>query len=102
MLTTDRNRTLTHVFLIAMVVIWMIPLVGMVVSAFRPFAETATDGFFSWPNTLTLDNFRDAYERGNMGRHWIVTFAIVIPSVVIVLFLSSMVAFAVSRYSWPG
>ena len=100
MLTTDRNRTLTHVFLIAMVVIWMIPLVGMVVSAFRPFAETATDGFFSWPNTLTLDNFRDAYERGNMGRHWIVTFAIVIPSVVIVLFLSSMVAFAVSRYSW--
>lgn len=100
MLTTRRSRIITQAFLISMAFLWMVPIVGMVFSSFRPFAETSIDGFFSWPDTLTLDNFRDAYERGNMTRHWLVTFVVVIPAVAIVLFLSSMVAFAVSRYSW--
>ena len=47
-----------------------------------------------------MDNFQNAWGRGDMTRHWLVTFVVVIPAVVIVLFLSSMVAFAVSRYSW--
>lgn len=35
-----------------------------------------------------------------MPRHWLMTFIVVVPSVFLVLFFSSMVAFAVSRYSW--
>ncbi len=100
MLTTRRNRILTQIFLSTMAFIWLVPIIGMVFSSFRPFAETATDGFFSWPDTLTMDNFQNAWGRGDMTRHWLVTFVVVIPAVVIVLFLSSMVAFAVSRYSW--
>ena len=35
-----------------------------------------------------------------MPRHWLVTFVVVIPAMFLVLFLSSMVAYVVSRYSW--
>jgi len=82
------------------VILWMIPLVGMVVSSFRPLTETSVDGIFSWPDTLTLDNFRDAWDRGNIPRHLLITMIVVVPSLILVLFFSSMVAFAVSRYSW--
>lgn len=91
---------LAHIFLIALLFLWMIPLVGMAVSAFRPYAETSMDGFLSFPDTLTLDNFRNAWERGNMGRHFWVTLAVVVPAVFLVLFFSTAVAFTVSRYSW--
>jgi multiple sugar transport system permease protein len=102
MISSRRNQIIAQVFLFAMALLWMLPILGMIISSFRPYAETSTDpnGFFSWPDTLTLDNFRNAWARGNMPRHWFVTFLVVIPAVVLVLFFSSMVAFAVSRYSW--
>ena len=102
MIATRRSQIIAQVFLFAMAAIWLLPIFGMVLASFRPFSETSTDpaGFFSWPETITLDNFSNAWERGDMPRHWFVTFVGVIPAVIIVLFFSSMVAFAVSRYSW--
>jgi multiple sugar transport system permease protein len=99
-ITKKRNVYLAQIFLVVLVALWMVPLIGMVVSSFRPLADTNADGIFSWPNSLTLENFRGAWERGNMPRHWLVTFIVVVPSLILVLFFSSMVAFAVSRYSW--
>ncbi len=102
MLTTKRNQYLAQGFLLVFSLLWVFPIVGMVLSAFRPYAETSNNprGFFSWPETITLDNFRNALEQGEMVQHWIVTFAVVIPAMTLTLFLSSMVAFSVSRYSW--
>lgn len=99
-ITKKRNVYLAQFFLITLVALWMVPLVGMVVSSFRPLADTNANGIFSWPDSLTLENFRGAWERGNMPRHWLVTAIVVVPSLILVLFFSSMVAFAVSRYSW--
>ncbi len=93
-------RVLAHVFLIALAVLWLVPLVGMVFTSFRPYAETSIDGFFSWPDSMSLDNFRNAWDRGEMGQHFIVTIALVVPAVALTLLFSSMVAFAVSRFSW--
>jgi len=100
MITSRFSRIFAHVFLISLILLWLIPLVGMVFASFRPYAETQADGFLSWPDTLTWSNFSEAWERGDMPRHWLVTFVVVVPSVILVLFFSSMVAFAVSRYSW--
>lgn len=100
MIASRRNQILAQIFLIALAILWLVPMLGMVLSSFRPYAETSTDGFFSWPDTLTTENFSNAWERGNMTRHWMITFIVVIPAVALVLFLSSMVAFVVSRYSW--
>ena len=100
MITSLRSRVFAQIFLVTMVIIWMIPIVGMAVSSFRPYEETSSKGFFSWPDTLTLDNFSEAWDRGDMFQHWVITFVVLVPSLFLVLFFSSMVAFAVSRYSW--
>jgi len=93
-------RYLAHVFLIVLAVLWLVPLIGMMFASFRPYAETSVDGFFSWPDSLTLENFRNSWPRGNMQRHFLITAIIVVPAVVLTLFFSSMVAFACSRFSW--
>ncbi|MFT4988374.1 MAG: multiple sugar transport system permease protein [Acidimicrobiales bacterium] len=99
-ITKKRNVYLAQIFLVVLVALWMVPLVGMVVSSFRPLADTNANGIFSWPDSLTMNNFQGAWERGNMPRHWLVTGIVVVPALILVLFFSSMVAFAVSRYSW--
>ena len=93
-------RVLLHAFLVTTAVIWLVPIVGAVNLAFRPYGETSRNGFFSFPKTLTLDNFRHAFKQGDMGRHYWVTFLIVVPALALTLLLSSFVAYAVSRFSF--
>jgi multiple sugar transport system permease protein len=71
-----------------------------VYAAFRPYSETQKYGIFSWPRSLTVQNFKDAWTQGNMTHTFLNTMFILIPSIILILFLSSTMAFAVSRYSW--
>jgi multiple sugar transport system permease protein len=94
------SRVLLYVFLTFMAIVWLIPVGSAVYAAFRPYAETQKYGIFSWPRALTLQNFKDAWTQGNMTRAFMNTMFILIPSIILILFLSSTMAFAVSRYSW--
>ncbi len=94
------GRVLLHAFLIGIAAIWILPLAGALYSSFRPYGETSTRGFFSLPETLTLDNYTNAIDQGDMIHHYWNTFLIVVPALLLTLLLSSFVAFGVSRFSW--
>ncbi len=94
------QRVVLHVFLTLTALVWLVPIVGAVFSSFRPFAETVRDGYLSVPDTLTLDNYRNAWEQGDILHKYWNTLLILAPALVLTLFFSSMVAFAASRYSW--
>ena len=94
------GRIALYTFLTLTAIVWMIPIVGAVYSSFRPFTETVRDGYVSAPDSLTLDNYRNAWSQGDiLGRYWN-TALILVPALFLTLFFSSMVAFAASRYSW--
>jgi multiple sugar transport system permease protein len=77
-----------------------VPILGAVYSSFRPFGETVRDGYFSLPESLTLDNYRNAWAQGDILHKYWNTLVILAPALILTLFFSSMVAFAASRYSW--
>ena len=94
------QRIVLHAFLIVTSLVWLVPIAGAMYSSFRPFNETVRDGYLSLPNTLTLDNYRNAWEQGGiLGGYWN-TFLILAPALFLTLFFSSMVAFAATRFSW--
>jgi multiple sugar transport system permease protein len=93
-------RVALHVFLMATAIVWLIPILGAVYTAFRPYGETSKGGIFTWPKKLMLSNFTGAFKQGEMARHFWVTMLIVIPALIFTLMLASFVAFAVSRYSF--
>ncbi len=94
------GRALIYLFVIATAALWMVPIAGAVFASFRPFTDTVQDGFFSWPNSLTLDNYRDAWNQGDILRKYWNTALILVPSLILTLFFASMVAFVCSRFSW--
>ena len=51
-------------------------------------------------DSLTLDNYRNAWEQGDIPRKYWNTAVILVPALLLTLFFSSMVAFVCSRYSW--
>jgi len=94
------SRVFLYVFLTFMAIVWLVPVGSAIYAAFRPYAETQKYGIFSMPKALTLQNFKDAWTQSNMTRTFQNTAFIVIPSIVLILFFSSTMAFAVSRFSW--
>lgn len=94
------SRVVLYVFLSLTALVWIIPIFGAVFASFRPFSETVREGAFSWPNSFTLDNYREAWEQGDILKKYWNTALILIPALALTLFFSSMVAFAASRYSW--
>ena len=58
------------------------------------------NGYISVATTLTFDNFVEAFERRRVPALLPELPVIAVPAVILTLFISSMVAFAVSRYSW--
>ncbi len=89
-----------HVFLIIMGVAWLIPLGWSMFTALRPKADTDKYGYFSFGGTFNFDNFVTAWNQGGFAKYFTNSLIIVIPSVILILLFSSMMAFAVSRFSW--
>ena len=96
-----RNRILLHVFLIFMSLVWLFPFAWAFYSALRPYSDVITSGSaLTLPSRLSLDNFVTAWNQTNLLHFFVNTLFIAIPAVVFALFFASMVAFAVSRFSF--
>ncbi|ELS54519.1 carbohydrate ABC transporter permease [Streptomyces viridochromogenes] len=93
-------RILLHAFLASMALAWLAPLLWAVYAALRPYSETSEKGYVSWPDTLTFENFTNAFTQSDMTHYFGNTMLIAVPAVLLTLFLSSMVAFYVSRFDF--
>lgn len=96
-----RHRRIgTYIFITLLAIVWVFPLVWALYAALRTDRDTIQNGYFSWPTGLTLDNFVNAWNGAEIPRAYLNTLIITIPSVIIALLVASMVAFAVTRFSW--
>lgn len=96
----NRPHVGTHLFLIVMAIMWLIPLLWSVYTALRPKADTDKYGYFSIAGTYNLQNFIDAWNQGGFPTYFLNSVIITVPTVILTLLFASMMAFAVSRFSW--
>jgi multiple sugar transport system permease protein len=96
------RRASLQAFLIIMSLIWLVPLAFALYTSLRPYEDTAGDprGYVSIGGAYNLDNFIESWTQGELPKYFLNTAIILVPAVVLVLFLASMMAFTVSRYSW--
>jgi multiple sugar transport system permease protein len=95
-----RPHYATHIFLSVMAIMWLIPLGWALFTSLRPKADTDKYGYFSFGGLFNFNNFVAAWNQGGFGNYFLNSVIIVIPSVILILIFASMMAFAVSRYSW--
>lgn len=91
-----------HIFLMAVTLGFLTPLLLAVYASLRPYEETAEHGYFSFPKSLSFDYYRQAYSDSGMGKYFTNTLLIAVPAVLVTLFLAAFVAFAVSRLRIRG
>jgi len=95
-------RVFIYLFLIISAFIWLVPILTGVITSLRTFDEILTNGFISWPKTITLENFKTAWDRGGLSRYLPNSFIITLPSLTLTMFFSSLSAYALARFKFPA
>lgn len=93
-------RVALHAFLIVTCLVTLAPLVWALYASLRTYDDTARNGYFSVAESLTLDNYSNAWTQADLPHYYLNTLLVTLPALVLVLLFSSMVAFGVSRFSF--
>jgi multiple sugar transport system permease protein len=90
-----------HAVMAPVALLWVLPLLFVIMISVRSFDDIATRGLGAWPAKLTFGAFATAWVDGSIGGALRNSVIITVCTVVSVLFLSSLAAFALSRYRIP-
>ena len=96
------SRVALYIFLTVLAFIFMWPLLYALYMSLRPYGEIVANpnGPFSIAKVLNLDNYIKVWNSQNLPSYYWNTAVITIPAVLATLWVSSMLAFAISKFSW--
>jgi multiple sugar transport system permease protein len=97
---TGRRHYGVHLFLTVMAVMWLVPLLWTLYTALRPKAVTDKYGYWSLHGPFNFGNFVTAWNQGGLPGYFKNSVFLAVPSVLLTLLFASMMAFAVSRFTW--
>jgi multiple sugar transport system permease protein len=94
-----RRRIGVQIFLAITALAWLFPVFWALLNSFRDYKYTSANGYLSWGG-FTLENYRNAWERAEFGKHFVNSVIITVPAVLLTLLLSCAIAFVVARFSF--
>src|SRR2546422_4732144 len=97
------NRTPIHVALALIGLIWLAPTIGLLVTSFRPRSDIQATGWWEVLGTLrfTLENYQSVINANGMGRAFLNSVFIAVPSTLLPLLVCSLAAYAFSWLRFP-
>ena len=80
----------------------VIPILWAVLSSFKSQSELAKSPPTIFPQSFTLDNYRDAVESFAFGRYFLNSVIVTFSATVLTLLINAMAAYALSRFNFRG
>jgi multiple sugar transport system permease protein len=100
-----RNRltqALVYILLTLFTLLWLLPVIAALITSFRTMSDISVRGFWSIPEQLDFQNFIKAWTAARVSKYLVNSFIITLPSLLGMLFLSSMAAYSLARYRFRG
>ena len=97
-------RLALHAVIIVVVVLWLLPSVGVLITSFRPPTDISSSGWWTvleHPN-FTLDNYQTVINAPGFWRTLFNSFIITIPAVIAPILIASLAAFGFACTNFPG
>ncbi len=99
---TLREKVVPRIFLLAMAILFLIPLYWMVITAFKTPAELTSIPPTIWPRSLRWQNFVDAVSAIPFGQYFVNTVIITGLSTVGAVVSNLLIAYGFACIKWPG
>jgi alpha-glucoside transport system permease protein len=107
-LEPNRGGWFVRIAVLAIVVLWLIPTVGVLITSFRPEGLVDSTGWWTAlahpfdTTQWTLDNYRLALDTGGFGSAFLNSLAVAIPATVIPITIAAFAAYAFSWMEFRG
>lgn len=95
-------KTIIHIILIIVGVIWIYPFIWMVSSSLKNNTTFFTSGINPIPKEWRWDNYVRAWEVAKFSDYFMNSVIITVSTVIIVVILSCMTGYALGRVAFPG
>lgn len=93
-------RIIIYIFLIAMAIIYLAPLLWVFIVAFKDNNREIMTAPFSLPQSPTFENFTFAWTAGKLGLATLNSFIVCVVSLIASMIIGSMAAFGIARLRW--
>lgn len=87
-----------YIFLTALTLLWLLPIFAALITSFRTMDDISTRGFWTLPTEWTMNNFARAWTAARVSKYLLNSFIITLPSLLGMLFLSTLAAYALARF----
>ncbi|MES2846851.1 MAG: carbohydrate ABC transporter permease [Pseudomonadota bacterium] len=81
-------------------VLWLLPLLGVAVTSFRPASDLAQGNYFGMPSYFAYENYATVFQTTDMLQYILNSFRLTIPVVIGAVALSTMTGFALGIYKF--
>jgi len=101
------DRWVVKLILIVIVIAWLVPTLGVLISSFRPAGLVNATGWWVvfanlGSNEWTLQNYSDVLSSEGFGNAFLNSLAVTIPSTVIPITIAAFAAYAFAWMEFPG
>lgn len=90
----DIRRTITGIIVALIVIVQVYPLAWLFITSVRTEQDFAGGNPFALPTEVTFDNYARAFATGNLGLNILNSFIVTVGSIVVIVFLGMMGAYA--------
>lgn len=94
------RSSLTYIVLTGLAILWLIPIFAALLTAVRTTEDITLNGFWTIPSEISFDNFIEAWTSARVSQYLASSFIVTIPSLIGMLFLSSLTAYALARFKF--
>ena len=96
------NKTVIYIILILWALISIFPVYWMLTFSLKTNAEIFGENVAGLPREWVWENYKKAFNTGNMPRYFINSLIVAISTIVITLAASVMATYAITRLKWKG
>lgn len=84
-------------------ILWLLPLLAVMLTAAKSADEIMAGQYWTWPAQFSLfDNFKAVFQQTNMWGYFVNSLIITLPSVLLVLVISTLTGYVLARYNFRG
>ena len=95
------TRTGYNIALPIALILWLLPLIGVMMTSIKPAADLTAGNYFGLPSSIALvENYSAVFQNSPIGQYILNSFMVTIPTVIGTIALSTLTGFALAVYGF--
>jgi ABC-type glycerol-3-phosphate transport system permease component len=96
------TRVLIYIFMTILVIVYSLPMIGVVLTSLKTTEEIAKEGLWNLPNTFHWQNFPEAWKGGSGNIYIVNSFLVTIPATILSISLGVLAGYVFSKLPFRG